>query len=303
MRGWGDADADGNVTLAEAVGFARETLAAKVHGRNQTPQLYGPGGAWIAATGAREQPPGGRRAVALIANPDTADAPAAPVAPGMPKLPDVSFSELTIELLNLLKAAAAANDDPKVSSDTKIALWKKVAKYKRSKNPYAKHAKQAMKYWRKLERANEKTAENIDEVARRYKRDIEKLQILLEMKGAVLSEADKEKAQAEFDREYAPWLAAIKRTRIGAAATDAAAFYKQGRELMVKGDYKGAERAFKSAAGKGFARAYKMLGAVYMRSGDKARAIKAFKAYLSRSPGARDASAVRDIITRLGGTY
>ncbi len=42
LTGWGDADADGVVTAAEAVGWATEAITATVRGRDQTPELLGP---------------------------------------------------------------------------------------------------------------------------------------------------------------------------------------------------------------------------------------------------------------------
>lgn len=42
LTGWGDTDGDGQVSAAEAVGYAKEAIAATVRGRDQTPELSGP---------------------------------------------------------------------------------------------------------------------------------------------------------------------------------------------------------------------------------------------------------------------
>jgi sulfatase modifying factor 1 len=42
LRGWGDADGDGVVSAAEAVGYAERALLQTVHGRTQTPTHEGP---------------------------------------------------------------------------------------------------------------------------------------------------------------------------------------------------------------------------------------------------------------------
>lgn len=41
LTGWGDADGSGDVTASEAVAYARDTIAATVKGRSQTPELSG----------------------------------------------------------------------------------------------------------------------------------------------------------------------------------------------------------------------------------------------------------------------
>ena len=62
--------------------------------------------------------------------------------------------------------------------------------------------------------------------------------------------------------------------------------------------------AFKQAIAikRGYAPAYRGLGFVYQRLGQKAKAIANLQKYLELSPGAKDARSVRDRITAMGGS-
>lgn len=53
LRGWGDADANGRVTAAEAVTYAGGVLRTLVNGRTQTPQVQGSGGLALSRVGPR----------------------------------------------------------------------------------------------------------------------------------------------------------------------------------------------------------------------------------------------------------
>ncbi len=57
LRGWGDADEDGNVTAEEAVQYARESLQGLLTDRQQTPELNGPGGKEVLSTEVEEEGP------------------------------------------------------------------------------------------------------------------------------------------------------------------------------------------------------------------------------------------------------
>lgn len=57
LRGWGDADGNGEVTAEEAVVYARDVLTVLPTGRRQTPQLQGGTEPLVLARGAREQGP------------------------------------------------------------------------------------------------------------------------------------------------------------------------------------------------------------------------------------------------------
>ncbi len=71
----------------------------------------------------------------------------------------------------------------------------------------------------------------------------------------------------------------------------------------MKKDLETARHKFAAAtrADPGYAAAYRGLGLVYERAGDKRRAIRALKKYLRLSPGAPDAESVRQRLARLRG--
>jgi formylglycine-generating enzyme required for sulfatase activity len=72
LSGWreADADADGAITLAEAVGYARSALAAVVSDRTQTPQLDGEHGGLRLARAGAAGPELGRIQQALVTGPE-----------------------------------------------------------------------------------------------------------------------------------------------------------------------------------------------------------------------------------------
>jgi len=76
--------------------------------------------------------------------------------------------------------------------------------------------------------------------------------------------------------------------------------YKEARRLMHSNKAE-ALKKFQAAAGKGYAKAHKLMGMMYLQSGETAKAKKAFKRYLKLRPGASDAPQVQDTIDRLGG--
>ena len=83
---------------------------------------------------------------------------------------------------------------------------------------------------------------------------------------------------------------------------------KSGKDLYMEAralhnsDQQGALKLYQQAAGKGYSAAYKQIGSVQLALGNTGEAIKAYKRYLSLNPAARDADAIKDTITRLGGT-
>jgi serine/threonine-protein kinase len=70
---------------------------------------------------------------------------------------------------------------------------------------------------------------------------------------------------------------------------------KQGLQLYVKGDYKGALAILQKARGMnaGFAPTWRVLGQVYDKLGDRASAKNAFERYLQLAPNAGDAKQIR----------
>lgn len=57
LRGWADRDLDAQITIEEALAFARQALQTTVKGRIQTPQRWGGDGGWVLATNATEKGP------------------------------------------------------------------------------------------------------------------------------------------------------------------------------------------------------------------------------------------------------
>ncbi len=84
-------------------------------------------------------------------------------------------------------------------------------------------------------------------------------------------------------------------------AASAGDLYKEGRKLYSS-NKAAALAKFKAAAKKGYPRAYRMMGNIYLQQGKSGDAIRAFKKYLRLRPGASDSEAVRSTIIRLGGT-
>jgi serine/threonine-protein kinase len=85
------------------------------------------------------------------------------------------------------------------------------------------------------------------------------------------------------------------------AGPDAEALYKQGVQAMVRGETKTAITALTKATRirPGFAPAWRVLGQVYKKNGDKGQAKAAFQRYLSIAPNAPDAPQIRDQIKSL----
>jgi hypothetical protein len=83
---------------------------------------------------------------------------------------------------------------------------------------------------------------------------------------------------------------------------DAAAAFKSGSALMIKGDLNGALATFKAslASNPGFAPTWRGIGLVYEKLGKKSQASTAFKRYLQLSPNAGDAEQIRARLERLG---
>lgn len=90
--------------------------------------------------------------------------------------------------------------------------------------------------------------------------------------------------------------------RVSARQRGSAA-YEQGVRQFMDGSLPAAERSFRKALklDPGHAAAYKGLGLVYRRSGQKRRAINELRAYLRAAPNARDAAQIRKLIHGLDG--
>lgn len=81
----------------------------------------------------------------------------------------------------------------------------------------------------------------------------------------------------------------------------AAALAQQGLQAFMSGDTSGAITRFRDALREdpSHAAAQRGLGLAYEKRGDKARAARAFRAYLSLAPNARDAAAIRAKLDKL----
>ena len=85
----------------------------------------------------------------------------------------------------------------------------------------------------------------------------------------------------------------------GASASD---IYSQARKLH-NSDPAAALDLYKQAAQRGHKTAWRQMGSLYLKQGNKSEAIAAYKKYLKYAPGARDAETIRDTVIRLGGTF
>ena len=77
--------------------------------------------------------------------------------------------------------------------------------------------------------------------------------------------------------------------------------YKTGTELYLKGDFPGAEAAYKQilAVDRGNAAAHKGLGFLYQRTNQKPKALAEYRLYLRLNPNAKDAALMRKRIQDL----
>jgi TPR repeat protein len=77
LRGWGDSNHDGKVTVSEATQYARRALQALLVGRHQTPDMAGPGDS-VAVASAGESGPDLGDWQRMMADPSEATAPVSP---------------------------------------------------------------------------------------------------------------------------------------------------------------------------------------------------------------------------------
>lgn len=77
-------------------------------------------------------------------------------------------------------------------------------------------------------------------------------------------------------------------------------YYKAARKLHNSNAGE-AEKLYKKATAKGYANAWRQLGSLYLSTGQRPKALKAYKRYLKLRPGASDAENVKNAIIRLGG--
>ena len=79
--------------------------------------------------------------------------------------------------------------------------------------------------------------------------------------------------------------------------------YNTGNQRLFAGDTAGAITAYRQALAlsPGYAAGYRGLGLAYAQQGDKAKALQAFKTYLSAAPGAKDVALIQKRIATLQG--
>ena len=86
-----------------------------------------------------------------------------------------------------------------------------------------------------------------------------------------------------------------------ASSSEAQALYKQGVQLFVRGDAKGALAVLQKskAVNASYAPTWRVLGQVYRKLGEKGSAKNAFLRYLTLAPNASDAATVREQLNQL----
>ena len=214
LRGWGDADQDGAVTVSEAVDYARTTLGTVVRGRTQTPQAYGPKG-FDLASGAREKGPDLTAFIVAPTSDPTVKAAGfgkglAPVAAG-PLVRDLdvavspSFSDVDTDLLDLLQAAKNVDTNALASPKSKAKAWTTLAKYKKGAHGLADKARARAKEWKAAASKAKAREKSRAKVAKQMKADGAKLDKLLGYRDDIISAEQKAAYRAEFERVYGPW--------------------------------------------------------------------------------------------------
>ena len=78
--------------------------------------------------------------------------------------------------------------------------------------------------------------------------------------------------------------------------------YKAAGQAKKAGNLGEALSLYTKAAGKGYSHAWRQMGSIYAQQGKNGDAVKAWKKYLTISPGAKDAEVIRNAIQRYGGT-
>ncbi len=81
--------------------------------------------------------------------------------------------------------------------------------------------------------------------------------------------------------------------------TDGAALYKRGLAAFNQGNMSRARHEFKASARAGHVPAYRALGVVYRKQGNRSAAIRAFKTYVRKAPRSHDATRVRKLVAQL----
>lgn len=135
LQGWGDRDADGNVTASEAVGYAEDTLRGTVLDRVQRPRLDGAD---------RVLAPVGDRAAPDLGAVRRTGRPTAPTPPPTPSaVPPVSDARFDAAYW----AAVAAAEDPHTDTWDIEHQWCALAALDPEANPYREVAGASCQAW------------------------------------------------------------------------------------------------------------------------------------------------------------
>jgi hypothetical protein len=157
MRGWGDENKDGTVTVSEAVGYSRVALSMLVKGRTQTPEIVGDqGGAQLLAVSSGEKGPDltemrvrGAGANETAIRGDTLAVPDASLLHQ-----DVDFSlKSDINAEKVYARVLEAQKDPKELPEVKASNWCELARMSQATNPYRVQALKMCRDWQIYARA------------------------------------------------------------------------------------------------------------------------------------------------------
>lgn len=152
MRGWGDTNNDGNVTVNEAISYSRDALEMLLHGRSQTPEIVGGIGAdQMLAVSAGESGPDltemrmrGAAANDLQINADTLAVPdAALFDSGV-----VNFSAKSdMAAEKLYGRALEVQEDKDALPEQRASVWCELARMQDETNPYRIQALKMCREW------------------------------------------------------------------------------------------------------------------------------------------------------------
>jgi hypothetical protein len=157
MRGWGDNNKDGSVTVSEAVGYSQRALGMLVKGRTQTPEIIGDqGGAQLLAVSSGEEGPDltEMRIRGAGANETTikGDTLAVPDAELLHQ--DVDFSSKSdMQAEKLYGEVLAKQKDDEELPESKASGWCALARLSQPTNPYRVQALKMCRDWQIYARA------------------------------------------------------------------------------------------------------------------------------------------------------
>ncbi|MBK8718268.1 MAG: caspase family protein [Deltaproteobacteria bacterium] len=158
MRGWGDTNKDGTITVQEAVGYSKDALEMLLQGRHQTPEIVGGVGAdQSLAISAGEPGPDltemrmrGAAANDLKMNADTLAVPDAALFEGG----SVNFNQKSdMQAEKLYGQALELQKDETALPETRASTWCALARLSQSTNPYRVQALKMCREWQVYARA------------------------------------------------------------------------------------------------------------------------------------------------------